>query len=98
LVVERDQARAELQRVREANGHGGGTLAAALWQDTSVPRTVENKHAEWVQGLGIYLTAKECDFLATCSRWRGPLRPAQRDWLRDLVGRASARTGQAPPT
>jgi hypothetical protein len=30
LVVERDQARAELQRVWEANGHGGGTLAAAL--------------------------------------------------------------------
>jgi hypothetical protein len=96
LARERDQARAEAQRLREANGRGG-TLAAALWLDTAMPRTVENKHAEWVLGLGIYLTPKERDFLGNCARWRGSLTANQRPWLEDLIRRAVARTGQAPP-
>jgi len=98
LQHERDQARGELQRLREANGHGGGTLAAALWQDTTMPRTVENKHAEWVLSVGIYLSPKERRFVESCARWRGPLTPNQRPWLEDLIRRASARTGQTPPS
>jgi hypothetical protein len=97
LQRERDRARTELQRVRETNGHGGGTLAAALWQDTTMPRTVENKHAEWALAVGIYLSPKERRFLESCARWRGPLTPNQRPWLEDLVRRAVARTGQTPP-
>jgi hypothetical protein len=97
LQRERDQARAELQRLREANGHGG-TLAAALWQDTTLPRTIENKHAEWLLAVGIYLSPKERRFVESCARWRGPLTPNQRPWLGDLVRRAIARTRQTPPS
>ena len=97
LQRERDQARAELERLRKANGSGGGTLAQALWVDTGMPRSVESRHAQWVLSLGIYLAPKEIDFLGSCARWRGPLRPAQRDWLQDIIRRAVDRTGQPPP-
>jgi hypothetical protein len=97
LVAERDQARAELERLRAANGRGGGTLAQALWQDTGVPRTPENRHAEWLLNLGVYLAPRERGFVERCARWRGPLTPAMRPWLEDLIRRAIARTGQAPP-
>jgi hypothetical protein len=97
LQRERDQARAELQRLREANGHGGGTLAQPLWQDTTMPRTIENRQAEWLLSLGIYLSPRERSFVESCARWRGLLTPNQRPWLEDLIRRAVARTGQAPP-
>jgi hypothetical protein len=97
LQRERDQAHTELQRLREANGHDGSTLATALWQDTAVPRTPENRHAEWLLSLTIYLSPRERGFVEKCARWRGPLTPNQRPWLADLIQRAVARTGQAPP-
>jgi hypothetical protein len=62
-----------------------------------MPRSVESRHAQWVLSLGIYLAPKEIDFLGSCARWRGPLRPAQRDWLQDIIRRAVDRTGQPPP-
>jgi hypothetical protein len=83
-----------------ANGHGGGTLARALWQDAGMPRTVESRHAQWVlaleaQGL-IHLTSKEIDFLGSCSR-RSRLSQAQQNWLQNIIRTAIARSGQAPP-
>jgi hypothetical protein len=97
LAQERNALQGEVERLRRNANANGGSLAQALWQDTSLPRSIESKHAEWVQGLGIYLTPKEHDFLNSCARWRGPLRPAQRDWLQDILRNAVARTGQAPP-
>ena len=97
LQAERDQALAELERLRRnASANGGGALAQA-WADTSTPRTVESRHAAWLLGLGRHFTQKETDFLNSCARRRGPLSPAQRDWLSDLVRTTVARTGQAPP-
>jgi hypothetical protein len=99
LAAERDAALAEVERLQRLNrGNGAdGALSAALWIDTRMPRTVENRHAAWVQGLGMHLTEKETGFLDSCANRRGRLSPAQRDWLQDLVRRAIARTGQAPP-
>jgi hypothetical protein len=97
LLAERDAANAEVQRLRSANGPAGGTLTQALWEDASLPRSAASRHAAWALNVGIHLTPKESDFLHSCARWRGPLRPAQRDWLTDILRRAIARTGQAPP-
>jgi hypothetical protein len=95
-----DQLEAANQRLREANGHSGGTLAQALWQDAGMPRTVESRHAQWALALeaqgGIHLTSKEINFLGSCSR-RSRLSQAQQNWLQDIIRNAIARTGQAPP-
>jgi hypothetical protein len=97
LQAERDAALHEAARLKHhLNGDGGGALAQA-WTDTGTPRTVESRHAAWLLGLGRYFTQKEIDFLNSCARRRGPLSPAQRDWLSDLVRTTVARTGQAPP-
>jgi hypothetical protein len=94
-----DQLETENKRLR-ANGHGGGTLAQALWQDAGMPSTVESRHAQWalaIEGQGlIHLTAKETSFLNSCAR-RSRLSEAQRSWLTDIIRTAIARTGQAPP-
>jgi hypothetical protein len=95
-----DQLEAANKRLTEANGHGGGTLAQALWQDAGMPRTVESRHAQWaltIEGQGlIHLTSKEIDFLGSCSR-RSRLSQAQQAWLQDIIRTAIARTAQAPP-
>jgi hypothetical protein len=96
LQAERDEALREVARVKRLNGNGGGTLAQA-WVDTGTPRSVESKHAAWLLGLGVHFSQKEIDFLNNCARRRGPLSPAMRDWLADLVRNAVLRTGQAPP-
>jgi len=96
LQAERDAALHEAARLKHSNSDGGGALAQA-WTDTSTPRTVESRHAAWLLGLGRHFTQKETDFLNSCARRRGPLSPAQRDWLSDLVRTTVARTGQAPP-
>jgi len=97
LARERDVLSAELERLRRnASANGGGALAQA-WVDTSTPRTVESRHAAWLLGLGRHFTQKETDFLNSCARRRGPLSPAMRDWLSDLVRTTVARTGMSPP-
>jgi hypothetical protein len=97
LQAERDAALREVERLKRINGNGDGTLAQALWVDTSTPRTIESKHATWLLGLGCHFTQKETDFLNNCVRRRGRLTPAMRDWLQDLVRNTVARTGQTPP-
>jgi hypothetical protein len=99
LQSERDAALGEVERLKriDRDNDAAGALSAALWIDTRMPRTVENRHAAWVRGLGMHLTEKESGFLDSCASRRGRLSPAQRDWLADLVRRAIARTGQAPP-
>jgi hypothetical protein len=95
-----DQVEAAYKKLREADGHGGGTLAQALWQNAGTPLTVESRHAQWALGLEaqgrIHLTSKETDFLGCCSR-RSRLSQAQQSWLQDIIRNAIARTGQAPP-
>jgi hypothetical protein len=102
LQAERDQALVEVERLRRnANANGGGSLAQALWQDTAMPRSIENKHAQWLLDLAgqgrLHLTSKEADFVQRCANWRGRLTPNQRPWLEDILRQAVARTGQAPP-
>ena len=95
-----DQLDAAYKKLREADGHGGGTLARALWQDAGMPQTIEGRHAGWVLDVEaqghIHLTEKEIDFLGSCRR-RSRLSQAQRDWLQDMIRNAVARSGQAPP-
>jgi hypothetical protein len=101
LAQERDALRTEVERLRRNANVNGGTLAAALWQDTTMPRSIENRHATWVLDLAgqgrIRLEPKERGLVENCARWRGPLSVAQRDWLQDILQRTIARTGQAPP-
>jgi hypothetical protein len=95
-----DQLEAANKRLHEANGHGAGTLAQALWQDAGMPTTVEARHARWLMDLeaqdAIRLTEQEVDFLGSCSR-RFRLSQAQQAWLADIVRKTMIRTGQAPP-
>jgi hypothetical protein len=102
LAQERDALRSEVERLRHnASAHGGGSLGQALWQDTSLPSSIENRHAQWLLDLAgqgcIHLTAKEAGFVQRCAGWRGRLTPNQRPWLEDLLRQTIARTGQAPP-
>jgi hypothetical protein len=95
-----DQLEAANKKLHEANGHGGGTLAGAIWADAGMPQTVNNRHAQWLLGLhaqgAINASEKEFDFLNSCAH-RSRLSPAQQDWLRDLVRITVTRTGLSPP-
>jgi hypothetical protein len=101
LQAERDQALAEVERLRRNASTNGGSLAQTLWQDASLPRSIENRHAQWLLDLAgqgrIHLTSKEADFVQRCAGWRGRLTQNQRPWLEDLLRQTIARTGQAPP-
>jgi|SRR6516165_4397887 hypothetical protein len=101
LARERDALRAEVERLRRNANTNGGSLGQALWQDTTMPRSIENKHALWLLDLAgqgrIHLTSKETDFVQRCAHWRGRLTPNQRPWLEGILRHAVSRTGAVPP-
>jgi hypothetical protein len=103
LKSERDHALTEIERLQRlqhgANGAPHG-FAARLWQDTGMPTSVDNKTAQWLLDLAaqgrVFLTDKENPFVTSCAT-RRRLTDPMRDWLRDIVRHAIARTGEAPP-
>jgi hypothetical protein len=103
LKTERDHLLAEnerLKRLQQVNGNSGNAFAAQLWQPAGMPLSVDNRHAAWLLDLvaqgRFHLTPKESDFATSCAS-RRRLSDAMRDWLQDLVRKAIARTGEAPP-
>jgi hypothetical protein len=102
LKAERDQALGEverLKRLQQANG-ADSSFAQQLWQPAGMPATVDNRHAQWLLDLDaqgrIYLSQKENDFVTSCVTRRRLTEP-MRESLQDLVRKAIARTGEAPP-
>lgn len=97
LRDERDAALSELERMRKTNG---GTLAGAFWAEAGAPAIPANRHARWALDTadrhGLHLTAKERDFLDSCTS-RGRLTERQQEWLRDLAARVACRSGEMPP-
>lgn len=101
LKTERDAALAEVDRLTrlQADGHSN-SFAAQLWQTPGMPLTVDNRTAKWVLDLVAQgrhqLTPKELGLCQSCAMRRN-LSEKQRNWLRDIIQVAVARTGLTPP-
>jgi hypothetical protein len=96
LLAQNQALREELDLIRSHNGRGG------QWDDVANSGGSVNATAQWALTLAqrgiIDLTERERDFLGTCQRWRGRLTVAQQSWFDALIAKATARTGQYPPT
>jgi hypothetical protein len=95
LLAENQALRGELDALRST-----GT-AVAPWVEVAAPGANHRTAAQWALGLyddaRVWLTDREREFLGTCSRWTGQLRPKQREWFDRLMTRIVQQTGMSPP-
>ena len=60
-----------------------------------------NRTSKWLIELNqrgeVWFSEKEREFINSCRRWIGTLRPKMREWLQEIVNRTAQRYGLVPP-